>query len=254
MPCCRASRWSATARATRPTCCAFFRSRFAKPFLVFFRALDDGAALIGGFAGAALASGLLEVPVDTLMQAQHWDQALGGFYFVPKDGASAHGTLAAFAWALLAYGLLMSIMRLPRTVGVLALVLLSGGVAYHYLPSSEPREIAIVAGFVFALVVFVASAWFPALQWLLGFAAIGFAACWTSGELAVGGARTTEVDIWTMALLICLALLLALWQASPASSRVERRVRAEISKVIARRKKREAAAGAQCDGDAPARE
>lgn len=174
-------------------------------------------------------------------------------YFVQKDGASAHGTLAAFAWALLAYGLLMSIMRLPRTVGVLALVLLSGGVAYHYLPSSQPREIAIVAGFVLALVVFVASAWFPALQWLLGFAVIGFAACWTSGELAVDGARTTEVGIWTMAVLICLALLLALWQASPTSSRVERRVRAEISKVIARRKNRGAAAGAQCDGDAPTR-
>ena len=177
------------------------------PVLGFYfvvRGLTRQSRTSAALHGAILAIGLALVFVQLLLQAE-------------TKPTSLPPSLVTFGWALLAYGLLFSIVSSPRIVGpLIALIAMAAGV---YLVSIQ---LIIAVAVVFLLWLSVNYRYLAIVQWLLGMATVPMAALWTkgwNGELPPPG--TLHEPVYRMALLVCLILLLATWQASTLSRAAE---------------------------------
>lgn len=133
--------------------------------------------------------------------------------------------MLSFGWALLAYGLLFSVVSSPRVIGaVLAIALL--GLAYLLKVSAWPLVGPLAA--VVLLWLSVRYRFLAMLQWILGIAAILIAAWLSQTEHFRPLSEYSfswDNSIDRLAGLVCFVLSFAGWQASTWSQRAEGGVR-----------------------------
>jgi len=136
-----------------------------------------------------------------------------------KDGASAlPAGLLHFGWTLLAIGLFLSIVQIPR---VMAVVLLAAALALLVFGPTQPVRFFALLAILLAL-----SLTFPILQIVFGFAIIAAAALHdTSWTLADWREVPWGDPVVLCALLILLALVIATLQAAGLLARAERAMR-----------------------------
>ncbi|GJH13348.1 patatin-like protein [Caballeronia novacaledonica] len=166
------------------------------------------------------------------------------------DGSGLPSVLVTVGWALLAYGVVMSILRAPRTmlrVFLGACALVSTGAVYFGVP-------AVLIPVIILFLLLLSSFWLW-LQWVLGIAVIIGAGLWGSGEgsrLMAGFAAwickvlnrsciplTLQQAVLPFSCIIAVAILLAVWDASPFRKPLENRLaKKEVDQRIARNKRR----------------
>ncbi|HEX4509847.1 MAG TPA: hypothetical protein VH328_07210, partial [Burkholderiaceae bacterium] len=182
------------------------------PFLGFYfvargltRQTRSSAALHGGI----LAAGLVIVLFQFLLDADTLKKVAFG------------NTIAAFGWALLAYGLLFSVASAPRSVGLL---LTLGVLVAECIVG--PAWLPLAAGAVVALAIGLRVSRLAFLQWGVGYAAIALAARWSNGWDRGWPQDWREIPpVFECALAVGAVLLLATWQASAFAHAVERFLR-----------------------------
>jgi len=142
-----------------------------------------------------------------------------------KEG-SMPGMLVTTGWALLAYGLLMSVVRAPRTIGLFLLAL--SVIAAWFINSIAFKAVVFAAGLLFASICW------PWLQWLTALLTLAFLAAWGSGSLplspSVAPFDDTRTAVLAFAGVVAAATSLAIWQASRWSTELERWVRGLIKR------------------------
>jgi patatin-related protein len=133
----------------------------------------------------------------------------------------APGLIVTIAWAMLAYGLLASVVRAPRTVGLVVwLFILIVAVA------TKGLLLGAIALAVFLLTISVAYERLQWLQLLIGFIVILVASAWEAGWLDRNVSPSGDrIDILVLAGVVCFGLLLAIWEALPISTEAEQRAR-----------------------------
>lgn len=186
-------------------------------FYFVARGLTHQSRTSAALNGAILAVGALIVAMQFL-----WTDA-------QSAGSVAHA-IVTMGWVLFAYGMLMSTLRLPGTTCVSAVVLAvvvgAAGIVF-----GRP---VLLAPFVLLVLLYLSVRWVW-LQFAMGLAVIIFAGFWAGGELA--GAlpwATTPVHDGTswelsapavLSMIVVAAILLATWQMSPCSKKVEAWIR-----------------------------
>ena len=180
---------------------------------------------------AALHGGILAVGI-ALVALQ--------FFFKSEDLAkmSLAKPVATFGWSLLAYGLLLSVARAPRILGLLAMVAAVAVSAVVVWNDPKAWPLAAATAAVLLLAVSLRVQWLAFVQWLAGFAVIGWVACRTSGVTPGVPLSNDGWHIIELAALVCGALLLAMWQTSHLSRNAEGRVRRWLFDFRQRRRKR----------------
>ena len=148
------------------------------------------------------------------------------FLWTPKElgGSGLPHVLVTVGWALLAYGLIVSVLRTPRTFTVLF------AIAMYVAAVSAQSTTLLVA--TLTLVLVFASTRYAWLQAVTGLLAIVFAALWGSGWLAsvergpppadaTFGTVTRDFDLGVLVLagVVCLTLVWAVFQSSSRSRR-----------------------------------
>jgi patatin-related protein len=148
------------------------------------------------------------------------------FVWSPADLAArtVPSTIVSIGWALFAYGLIMSVARAPRTIG-LALLL---GFAW-YARSGQSAVLALVAC---ASILMAASIRWPRLQWAVGFCALLACALWGSGWFAAGPSGKYESSVLVFAAAVAFAILLAVIQSSRSALAFERWLRLVFKRVL----------------------
>ncbi|KGD19991.1 hypothetical protein DR60_4442 [Burkholderia pseudomallei] len=149
-------------------------------------------------------------------------------------------SVVTVGWALLAYGLIMATIRLPRTVG-LAILVAGAYIAWH--TSSVPLQWGTAIAALLAITIIM-----PWLQYVTGFLILILCGLWSSGQLQpfIPLSGCTDLTIYNQTLrylhvdicmpvmkltgAVTLSLMLAIWQATPWASRLENLARAVIWK------------------------
>ncbi|MGX6998133.1 patatin-like protein [Caballeronia sp. KNU42] len=162
--------------------------------------------------------------------------------------SSAPNSLVTFAWAMLAYGLLASVVRSPRTVGMVVWVLLLAAAI-----ATKGLVLGAVALAVALLTLSVAFERFQWMQWLIGFIVIIVAGVWEGGMLESKDATANEqatasIHILVLAVIVCIGLLIAIWETFPISIEAERAARGHW-KALTGRPGRSGGASASPPGD-----
>ena len=125
-----------------------------------------------------------------------------------------------------AYGLLMSVVRAPRTIGLFLLAL--SVIAAWFINSIAFKAVVFAAGLLFASICW------PWLQWLTALLTLAFLAAWGSGSLplspSVAPFDDTRTAVLAFAGVVAAATSLAIWQASRWSTELERWVRGLIKR------------------------
>lgn len=143
--------------------------------------------------------------------------------------------VATTGWMLFAYGLLMAVVRAPRTVGMALLVVLA-------VTALKFEAWSVVTVLVVAATLASSVRWPPlvGLQWLVGFALVLLAAGMSVDTADIGPAPTSWNDwpgawrylkewlaepVMQLALMVCAALSVAMWQTTAAATRLEHAAR-----------------------------
>lgn len=167
---------------------------------VLTRQSRTSAALHGGI----LAAGVALVMVQFLFESEELKRPLPG-------------AVVTLGWAMLAYGLLLSTVRAPRTVGVIVFL---ATVEIARRAGAPSLYVGVAIAGLLALSIQA-----PWLQWVAGFLAIAFAAQWGSGRLPAVAPQSHGDGVLLLGSLVCVVLLIAMWQASPWSTSLERHAR-----------------------------
>jgi patatin-related protein len=159
--------------------------------------------------------------------------ALVCFAAFVKPG-SPPSSLVTVAWAMLAYGLLASVVRSPRTVGMVVWILLLAAAI-----ATKGIVLGAVALVVALLTLSVAFERFQWMQWLIGFVVIIVAGIWEGGmleqkEAGASEQATASMHVLVLAMVVCVGLLIAVWETFPISVQAERAARRHLKALAGR--------------------
>lgn len=189
---------------------------------------------------AALNGGILAVGAVIVAMQFLWSQKA----LSEQSPASVAHLIVSVGWALFAYGLLVSILRAPRSIGVGLLAACTVAIIAACFLKEPAVWIVLIA--VLSIIFSVRFAW---LQWVVGMAAIVGAGLFGSGALISDRAWLVALLPWSdhaaksgpsdeqrgmvmLSVIAALAILLAMWQMTHSSKKLE----AWIGRVLRRMK------------------
>lgn len=178
---------------------------------------------------AALNGGILAVGAVIVAMQFLWSEKTLG----EQSPSTAAHLIVSVGWALFAYGLLVSILRAPRTIGVGFFAACAVAIITAFLLEQSAVWILLIA--VLSILFSVRFVW---LQWVVGIAAIVGAGLFGSGHLTSDRTKLASLLPWAkhaatpdtsdaqrgivlLSVIVALAILLAMWQMTHSSKKLE---------------------------------